>query len=136
MQTNNPFAQYKEQSLNTLAPGEVLVKLFDELLKQCRIAVIAIRDKKDLAQANDSLTKSQTIVSTLAASLDMRYPISKELRDMYIFLAQQLLKANLQKDVRIIESCVPIMRDLRDSFEQAEKISRRQQASPVGGRAI
>jgi len=133
MSTNNPYAQYKEQSLSTLAPGELLVKLFDELLKQCRLGAMGIRSK-DLGSANDSLTKAQTIVSTLAEALDMRYPISKELRDMYVFLAKELLRANLQKDVRMVNAVIPIIKDLRESFDQAEKINRRQQHA-VGGRA-
>lgn len=136
MTPNNAYAQYKEQSLSTLAPGELLVRLFDELNKQCRLAILAI-GRKDLGAANDSLTKSQTIVSTLASSLDMRYPISKELRDMYVFLARQLLQANMQKDTALIEQLVPLIKDLRDSFDQAEKISRRtQHAGVVGGRAV
>jgi flagellar protein FliS len=127
MVAKNPYAQYKEQSLSTLAPGEELVKLFDELLKQNNVAVKAI-EGKDYALANDSLTKAQTILGTLASSLDMRYPISANLRDLYIFLSQQLLKANMRKDVKIVNECIPLMRDLRDSFEQAEKISRKQHA--------
>lgn len=131
---NNAYAQYKNQSLSTLAPGELLVKLFDEMIKQCRLATIHIQ-KKDLGAANDALIKSQTIVSTLASSLDMRYPISEQLRDMYIFFSKQLLQANMEKNTQIIEELVPLMKDLRDSFEQAEKISRRNQHA-AGGRAV
>ncbi len=132
----NAYAQYKNQSLSTLAPGELLVKLFDELIKQCRLAVIGI-GKKDLQLANNSLIKSQTIVSTLAGSLDMRFPISQNLRDMYIFFAQQLLEANMKKNAELVEPLIPLMKDLRDSFDQAEKISRRNQhAAVVGGRAV
>ena len=136
MQLNNPYAQYKEQSLSTLAPGEVLVKLFDELLKQCRLSVIGV-ERGDLAAANEAFMKAQTIVSTLASSLDMRYPISQSLRDMYIFWAQQLMQANLRKDTEIVQDLLPLMKDLRDSFDEAEKINRMKQVqvSAAGGRA-
>lgn len=137
---NNPYEQYKEQSLATMAPGEVLVKMFDELIKQCRIAIIAIGQKR-FDTSNDALTKSQTILNTLATSLDMRYPISKQLKELYIFFAHQLLQANVRKNVRLIEQCIPLIKDLRDSFEQAEKISRMKQHTSmagvgVGGRAV
>ncbi|MGI6403297.1 MAG: flagellar export chaperone FliS [Oscillospiraceae bacterium] len=131
MQTN-AYAQYKNQSLSTMAPGELLVKLFDELIKQCRLAEIHI-EKKDLAAANNSLIKSQTIVSTLDASLDMRFPISSQLRSFYIFFNQQLRKANIEKSVSVLQELVPLMKELRDSFAQAEKLSRRSQH---GGRAV
>lgn len=138
MQARNPYTQYKEQSLSTMAPGELLVKLFDEVIKQCRLSAIAIRSK-DYGQANDGLTKSQTIITTLMSSLDMRYPISTELREMYVFLGKQLLNANLQKDAILIEQVLPLIKDLRDSFEQADKISRQNKHVPaavIGGRAV
>lgn len=128
----NPYQQYKEQALSTLGPGEILVKLYDELIKQMRIAVLGI-EKKDYGSVSNALTKSQTIIATLEASLDNRYEISTNLRDLYIFMAQQLMSANLKKDPSLIEDCIPLVRDLRDSFEQADKINRRMQAG-VGGR--
>ena len=131
----NPYQQYKEQALSTLSPGEVLVKLYEELSKQMLVAIRAI-ERSDLATANDALIKTQSIISTLAASLDMRYPVSKQLRELYIFLAQQMMKANIQKDTMLIEQCIPLVKELRDSFEQADKINRRNQHAHSGGRAI
>lgn len=124
---SNPYAQYKEQALSTLGPGEILVKLYDELIKQMRLASLAI-EKMDYAAVSETLTKSQTIIATLEASLDSSFEISANLRDMYIFLAQQLLSANLKKDAKVIDECIPLVRDLRDSFDQADKINRSIQA--------
>lgn len=134
MITGNPYQQYKEQSLSTLAPGELLVKLYDEMIKQMRIAVLGI-EKKDFAKVNDSLVKAQSIVGTLESSLDMQYEVSQNLRQLYIFIAKQLMQANIKKDIGMIEDCIPIVRDMRDSFEQADKITRKSHAA-VGGRAV
>lgn len=120
----NPYQQYKEQSLSTLTQGELLVKLYEELIKQLTLAKIKI-PQKDFGAVNNALSKCQVIVNTLSDSLDMRYPISKELREMYIFISHHLLQANLKKDAKMIEDCIPLARDLRDSFEQAEKLSRK-----------
>ena len=134
MQLANQYQQYKEQALSTLSPGEILIRLYDELVKQMMLSKIKI-DQGDFAAANLALGKSQTIVNTLADSLDMRIPISEELRQMYIFFAKQLLDANLKKDVEIINDCIMLVKDLREAFSEANKISRRQQAG-VGGRAV
>lgn len=133
MPVANPYQQYKEQTLSTLTPGEILVKLYEELAKQLTLAKIKI-NQNDLGAVNAALTKSQAIVSTLSNSLDMRYPISGELRDMYIFISQHLLQANLKKDSQMVDDCIPLVRDLRDAFEQADKINRKATVS-VGGRA-
>jgi flagellar protein FliS len=130
---SNPYQQYKEQSLATLAPGELLVRLFDEALKQLRLSCIGI-GKKDYGMANDALNKAQTILSTLASSLDMRYPISEEIRPLYVFFVRQISEANIKKDAAMVEEILPLLKDMRDSFDQAEKISRREHH--LRGRAI
>ena len=137
MALTNPYQQYKEQSLTTLSPGELLIKLYEEVIKQLTLAKIKIK-QNDLSGANNALAKSQTIISTLADSLDMRYPISAELREMYIFIAQYLTQANIKKDIEMIDNCIPLVRDLRDSFEQAGKISRTSAPAQAmaGGRAV
>lgn len=131
----NPYQQYKEQSLATLAPGELLVKLYDEMVKQMRIAMLSI-EKKDYGAVDKSLEKTQTILHTLDSSLNMQYEVSANLRDLYIFIARQLLQANLKKNPKMIEECVPLVRDLRDAFEQADKITRMQQHATTRSNAV
>lgn len=134
MQGTNPYQQYKEQALSTLAPGELLVKLYDEMIKQMLIAQRAL-DKKDYGTVNTALNKTQTVLGTLNSSLNMQYDVSANLRDLYIFIAKELQQANLKKETQPIEHCIPLVRDLRDSFEQAEKITRMQQSTGYRGQA-
>jgi flagellar protein FliS len=129
----NPYQQYKEKSLAMLTPGEILVKLYEEMIKQLTLAKLKI-DKKDFGAVHDCLTKCQAILATLSDSLDMRYPISADLRNLYIFLTKHILTANLKKDKKMVEDCIPIVRDLRDSFDEADKISRMSAAGAVSGR--
>jgi len=131
---NNPYANYKNQSLSTMTQGELLLKLYDELIKQCRIAEIAI-GKSDFVTSNNGVIKAKAIVSTLASSLDMRYPISKELNEFYIFFLQQLSEANVEGNAKIIGDIIPLIKDLRESFDHAEKLNRRNQ-SAMGGQAV
>lgn len=134
MQTN-VYQQYKEQSLSTMSPGEILVKLFDELIKQMHIALRGL-EKNELGVVNDALTKSTIIVSTLESSLNMKYEISDNLHNLYIFIGQQLIEANEKKEAQPVLDCMSLVRDLRDSFEQADKISRKEQRSNLGRRAV
>lgn len=131
----NPYQQYKEQSLSALSPGEILVKLYDELIKQMRISVLGL-EKKDYGPYTDALIKSQAIIATLESSLDTSYEIAVNLRDLYIFIAQQLTLSNVNKDSKPIEDCIPLVRDMRDSFDQADKITRKMQHVSVGGKAV
>ena len=67
---------------------------FDECIKQLLIAQRAI-PAKDHAKTSEALSKTQEIVDTLSVSLDMSYPISKQLRPMYSFLSQQAMQASI-----------------------------------------
>ena len=136
MIASNPYQQYKEQSLSTLTPGELLVKLYDELIKQMRIAILQI-EKDDFWNMSVALTKSNTILGTLESSLDMQYEVSANLRDLYIFIANQLSQASEKKATKLIEECIPLVRGLRDAYEQADKKSRKaQSAVTMGGHAV
>ena len=131
----NLYLQYKQQSLNTMSQDEILVKLFDECIKQLLIAQRAI-PAKDYAKTSEALSKTQEIVDTLSVSLDMSYPISKQLRPMYSFLSQQAMQASIRKDASIIEEILPLFRELRGSFDEARRLSRMPQSAAAGSRAV
>ena len=50
----NPYQKYQQQSVMTMTPGEMLTRLFDELIKQLS-AFKEFNSQKDYAQANDCL---------------------------------------------------------------------------------
>jgi flagellar protein FliS len=120
----NPYQQYKEQSLSTLSSGEILVKLFEECIKQLNIGQRALIEK-DYGKSTPALSKAQEIIDTLSVSLDMRFPISSQLRPMYTFISQQIGQANLNKKEKQISDVLPLVKDLRESFDTAQKDSRR-----------
>lgn len=114
---NNAYSAYKKQSILTLTPMEIVVRLYDEAEKQINKAIIFI-DKKDYAGANTSLQKSQDIVNALRSVLDMKIPISTQLDALYDFFNRQLIEANVKKDVEILKQLLPQLAELRDAFAQ------------------
>lgn len=128
---NNPYQRYKEQALSTLTQGELLVKLYEEVIKQLNLAKINI-EKKEFAVVNDALIKVLTIINTLDGALNMQVEMSKNLHELYVFLAGEVKKANIKKDSSVIDSILPLFKDLRSSFESAYKQSK---IESTGGRA-
>ena len=113
----NAYSQYKKQSLQTLTPMEIVVKLYDEAEKQMNIAINSIGEK-NYEQANKSLQKTQDIVNALRSVLDMSIPMSKDLDALYDFFNRQLVTANMKKDTKMIKELIPLFADLRDAFAQ------------------
>lgn len=124
----NPYASYQQQSTMTKTPGELLISLYDGCLLDLSKAKIAI-ENKDIPTAGNMLTKSQKIVRYLNNTLDMKYPISTDLRKLYTYFDEQIIQCNLHKETSYIDTIYPIIEELRMSFSQADRISRQQAAN-------
>ena len=117
------YDQYKQQSIVTLTPGEMIVKLFDEAIKRCNFSIKYLEDK-DYEAANLSLKKAQDIVSYLNSCLDKSYSLSGELAPLYAFIKDQLVAANIKKDIQPLNDILPMLKELREAFSTAEKSTR------------
>lgn len=120
----NPYSAYKRQSVQTMTPVEVIIKMYSEIERQLAIAVCAIEDIKDIKKANDSLIKAQELLGALRGSLDMSVPISKNLEELYKFFQQETMKANIKKDATEIKKIIPMIADLRDAFTQISQMTK------------
>ncbi|MEG0542392.1 MAG: flagellar export chaperone FliS, partial [Angelakisella sp.] len=81
-------------------------------------------EEKDISATNKSLQKTQRILNYLDSTLDMRYEVSGSLSTLYEFFIHQTVTANVRKDSALLTEIIPMVQELRDSFVQAEKLSR------------
>ena len=123
MQQANLYQQYKAQSLETLTKGEIVVKLFEEASKQIGMAIFYYNSSNSY-KAFNCIAKAQKIIRTLNTSLDMKYAISIELNDMYLFLHDKLGEANAKKDIPLMKDLLRLVDELKVTFRQAEKLAR------------
>ena len=117
--------QYKQQSAMTASPGELTLMLYDGCIKNLKLAKIHI-EAKGYLKANEVLQKAQGIVSELMRSLDMRYDISKQLMQLYNFIIDTVVWANVKKDIAKIDEALDLISEMRDTWQQAILINRRQ----------
>lgn len=123
MQYANLYQQYKTQSLETITKGEVVVKLFEEASKQISKAIFHAKGN-DYHQSYNAIAKAQKIIQNLTFSLDMKYAISIELRELYLFLYEHLGKAAASSDILLLKEILSLVDDLKITFRQADKLSR------------
>ncbi len=121
----NAFSAYKKQSVTTLTPGDVVVRLYQEAERQLNRASYYI-PLKDYAQVNKALTKAQDVVNALRASLDMSIPISKNLDSLYEYFNREIIAANLKKDKEKVDALLPMIAELREAFAEINTMSREQ----------
>ncbi|WP_286947121.1 flagellar export chaperone FliS [Acetobacterium sp. UBA5834] len=129
MQYANAYQESKRYAIESLSKGEVVVKLFEEATKQLKMAII-FTEREENVKAFNAIGKCQKIISSLNLSLDMQYPISIELNEMYGFLYTKLGEVAVSRDLQLMKDIWSLISDLKDSFKEAEKMNK--QTSPRG----
>jgi flagellar protein FliS len=119
----NPYEQYKKTSVNTMTRGELLILLYDEIIKKLNVSKMLL-ENKDYEQAEINLSKCRNIINHLIVSLDEKYEISNELREMYFFFNREILKASTSRNTKCIDDILTLIKDLRNTWAEADKISR------------
>ena len=119
----NAYQKYQQQSVTTMTQGEMLIKLFDETIKQLN-EVKQFNDTKDYEMANTASKKAQQIIQYLDSTLNFKYEISNNLNALYEYFIHQLVQANLHKDNAIVDEVLSMVCDLRETFIQADKNAR------------
>lgn len=119
----NPYQKYQQQSVMTMTPGEMLLKLYDEVITQLS-AARQFNEEKDIQKANAAFQKAQKILRYLDQTLDPQYEISASLSALYDYFIRRLVDANLHKDNAPIDEILPMIQELRDTFAQADKATR------------
>ena len=114
------YEQYKAQSVNTMTRGELLLLLYDELVKRLTRAELAI-GKQDYTLFEASITRCIEILEYLDDTLDPQYPISHDLHRLYDFFTYELTRVKIGRNTRILEEVKPRLTDLRDTFRAAQK---------------
>ncbi len=129
MAINNPYTQYKENSINTATPAELTLMLYNGAIKFTKIAKINM-ESKNIQEVSINLIKSQDIIDELNGTLNMDYELSQDLRLLYNFIKEQLIDANIQKDTKILDDVIPIMESMRDTWKEAMEVLKKQKFNP------
>lgn len=116
----NGFQQYKEQSINTMTQGELLLLLYDELVKHLTRVGLAL-EKEEYGIVDASVTKSMEIIHYLDNTLDRKYPISQNLHQLYEYFCYELNRVKIGRNKVELERVKGMVQELRESFRTVEK---------------
>lgn len=118
----NGYQQYKMQSVNTMTRGEMLLLLYDELVKRLTKAELAL-EKEEFDVFDVSVKRAQEIVQYLQETLNTEYSISRDLQRMYDFFLYEISRLQASRKKIVIEELRPLVIELRDAFREANKTS-------------
>jgi flagellar protein FliS len=114
------YQRYREDALNTMTQGELLLLIYDELIKRLTQAELAL-SKQEYPAFELSVDKSAEIIRYLDSILDHQYPISSQLTKLYEYFCYELSRVKSGRNRKELERVKRMAGELRDSFREAEK---------------
>lgn len=118
------YQQYQRAQIETASPTRLIVLLYDGAIRFCSLAVEAI-EKRDLEGQNVYLIKAQRILAELMSALDRKAggEVAENLFHLYRHMLEQLVNANLYDQAEPIENVVKMLRDLRDTWQEVDRLT-------------
>lgn len=113
----NAYATYQNSKIMTATPAELTLMLYEGAIKFCNIAIMGV-EKKDIQKAHTNIRKVQNIIAEFRATLNHSYPVAKDFENVYSYLSDRLVEANIKKDKEILEEVLVHLRTMRDTWKE------------------
>ena len=123
MSLPNKYEQYNNNKIMTASPAELTLMLYEGAIKFCNIAIMGI-EQKDIDKAHTNIIKTEKIVDYLRATLNMKYGVAQDFENIYVYLGERLVEANLKKDKEILEEVCEHFRSVRDTWKEVMRLNR------------
>ncbi|HBG4980730.1 TPA: flagellar export chaperone FliS [Clostridioides difficile] len=118
MYGENPYNSYKQNAVFMASKEQLLLMLVDGAVKYTKIARAAILDK-NTQKAHRELVRVQDIFTELMTTLDQNAgQWAKDMYKVYEFIKSELAIADENKDIKIIDDILPIVKQIRDTWHE------------------
>lgn len=113
------YQAYKKTQVSTASQGDLLVMLFEGAIRFSNQAIEAINES-NFSVANEKLLRVQDIMTELTSSLKLDTgEIANNLSQIYSYINQLLVQANIKKDISLIEQAIGLLTELCDTWREA-----------------
>lgn len=113
---------YQQQAVATASPAQLVLMLYDGAIGAVLRAQQAHGEGfAGVPVVNEELQRAQAIVSELLFSLDRDKggTVADSMASLYDFCLDRLIRANVSKDLTLVDPVVEVLRGLRDAWEMA-----------------
>ncbi|HAZ37003.1 MAG TPA: flagellar export chaperone FliS [Clostridiaceae bacterium] len=122
----NAINAYQQNGVNTASKEKLLLMLYDGLVKFIKQGIAGL-DEKDYSKSNTNFIKAENIINEFMSTLNMEVggEIPKSLMALYDYMNRRLVEANIKKDKNIAEEVLGFAEELKQTFEEAYKIAKK-----------
>lgn len=111
--------RYAREAVTTATPAQLLVMLYDRLVKDLDAAERGL-GARDIQATHVALIHAQDIVHELNSTLDVSvWPEGEALKRLYDWVIEQLVAANMNKDVEYLNNARVVIEPIREAWQQA-----------------
>lgn len=122
MQPN--YGQYTQRNVQTATPGQLVVMLYDGMIRfftQARVAIEA----GDIQTVANRVNRGLAIVTELRCTLDMTQgELPERLASIYEWCHDEVVDARLQNDTERLNRVISMLTDLRGAWAQVANTPR------------
>jgi flagellar protein FliS len=113
--------RYAENAVLTVSPAQLVVMLYDRLVKDLADAEAAIGER-NVQAASDTLLHAQDILMELHSGLKPElWSGGPGLASLYLWLHGELIAANVAKDAGRVAAARRMLEPLRDAWHEAAR---------------
>jgi flagellar secretion chaperone FliS len=116
----NAYQKYKNTSIQSASREKLLLMMYEGAIKFLKLGIQAAEEKK-IADRGMYIGRVYDIILELNNTLDHKVggDISNNLEQLYMFITDQLTKANMTGDPQHLRNCLKIIETLYDGWVKA-----------------
>ncbi len=116
----NVYQKYKNQSVQTASREKILLMLYEGAIRFVKLSMQAV-DNKNIAERGINIGKTLDIVFELNNTLDHKVggEIAKNLEQLYMYLTDELTKANITGKKEHLQNVLKILETLYSGWQKA-----------------
>lgn len=130
----NVYQKYKTTSIQSASREKLLLMMYEGAIKFVKKAILAA-EQKNIAERGMNIGRAYDIILELNNTLDHKVggDIAKNLEQLYMFLTDQLTKANITGDPQHLRSCLKVLETLYDGWVKAIEQLKKENTKTTSG---
>ncbi|MCH2532814.1 MAG: flagellar export chaperone FliS [Bdellovibrionales bacterium] len=116
----NPYQQYKKTSIESASREKILLLMYEGAIRFVKLAINAM-EKNNIADKGTYIGRAYDVIMELNNTLDHEVggELAQNLESLYIFMTDNLTKANINNDKKSLEDVLKILLTLHEGWKQA-----------------
>ena len=131
----NAYQKYKTTSIQSASREKLLLMMYEGAIKFVKLAILAA-EQKQIADRGMNIGRAYDIILELNNTLDHKVggDIARNLEQLYMYITDQLTKANISGDPQYLKSALKVLETLYAGWVQAvEQLKKDNSDKNVGG---